>query len=583
MAESSTTPPAADVLIEAGPALQSLTDPARPDSHKLCWQIDTNLRVLLAELGIPGPLRVNVTSNPNVQTLRIFVFGVEQRFSLELVQRIYGYFATNGLSEAPLSSAWVGAVLESIPEPNVPAFFASLIVEAVKEHPECLLGPDQAQAYVELVGKADASNIGDQWLISILKKLLNLKLSIQEVPAVLGSIKTGIDDREAEEFIGETVVSRLVPRRIEIEINPLYRKHIADTISPGDAAGFAGRIAQQMRMIADGLFYELGIRLPNIEIKDSNTMRAQAFTIKINHLTSFPIAALKPDELLVNDTVDRLKLIGVVGRPATNPANGNVASIVNISDKTKVTDMGLPTWDAFEYILLSASRQLRTNAWRLIDLETVEHELGVLHGAFPDLILATLANISLQGLTQILRLLLREEVSMRDLKLLLERILAYDYAVVDASKLIVFDDRLPLSSEPNQHEQDDPRYYAQFVRIGLKQYLTHKLTRGQNNLVVYLLDPDIERQLSDHLAAGRGTNGKSGLSKGQQEVILTAVRTEVENLPPTSTVPVILTNSEIRALMREMIEPEFPNLAVVAYDELRTDANIQPIARISLR
>jgi type III secretion protein V len=59
------------------------------------------------------------------------------------------------------------------------------------------------------------------------------------------------------------------------------------------------------------------------------------------------------------------------------------------------------------------------------------------------------------------------------------------------------------------------------------------------------------------------------------------VSDEVGNLPPTAASPVILTTMEIRKILRVLIEKEFPSLAVLSYQELSPDMNIQPIARIS--
>ena len=56
-----------------------------------------------------------------------------------------------------------------------------------------------------------------------------------------------------------------------------------------------------------------------------------------------------------------------------------------------------------------------------------------------------------------------------------------------------------------------------------------------------------------------------------------AVRSEIG----TEANPVILTTLGVRREFRELIESEFPQVAVLAYQELSPDLNIQPVARIS--
>jgi type III secretion protein V len=46
--------------------------------------------------------------------------------------------------------------------------------------------------------------------------------------------------------------------------------------------------------------------------------------------------------------------------------------------------------------------------------------------------------------------------------------------------------------------------------------------------------------------------------------------------------PVLLTSMDIRRYMRKMIEQELYELAVVSYQELTSEINIQPLAKIEL-
>jgi type III secretion protein V len=215
----------------------------------------------------------------------------------------------------------------------------------------------------------------------------------------------------------------------------------------------------------------------------------------------------------------------------------------------------------------------------MLHLEMVEYDLARLHGVFPDLVIATMSKITLPQLTRILRDLLSEELSIRDLRSILERVLSYDYVVTEPGKYIVFDDRLPLSEQPPEWPEGS---LSQHVRNGLKRYITHKFTRGQSTLIVYLLDPEIEKQILAHVSYERGSKRGRALTPEMLDNIRAAVRAEIRSTRVTSIPPVILTISEIRSCMRQLIASEFPNLFVVSYEELSTDSNIQPIARISL-
>jgi type III secretion protein V len=54
----------------------------------------------------------------------------------------------------------------------------------------------------------------------------------------------------------------------------------------------------------------------------------------------------------------------------------------------------------------------------------------------------------------------------------------------------------------------------------------------------------------------------------------------VGDLSLSSQRPVLLTSMDIRRYIRKMIEQELYELPVLSYQELTTDINIQPLARI---
>jgi type III secretion protein V len=87
---------------------------------------------------------------------------------------------------------------------------------------------------------------------------------------------------------------------------------------------------------------------------------------------------------------------------------------------------------------------------------------------------------------------------------------------------------------------------------------------------VYLLDPKVEERLEQPLP----------LSRDDRSALLRALTEEIGSLPPTAQNPVILTTASVRLRLRREMGADFPRTAVLAYQELSPDMNIQPIARI---
>ncbi len=342
-------------------------------------------------------------------------------------------------------------------------------------------------------------------------------------------------------------------------VTPIALEVAADLIplveDQGEGSRFLGEMVPMMR---DGLFYELGVRFPGIRVRGNETdMPAGSYLIMINEIP-LVMGTVALDKVLVNDTVERLRLLNIEGEQATNPANGNECAWIDSDYKDIAEQAGLTTWDAAGYMVLHLSSVLRKNAAEFVGIQEVMNMLEQLEQAFPALVKETVPKVvSPFQLTDILRRLVEEEISIRDLRSILQSL-----------------------AEWGQVEHDTVML-TEYVRSALKRYISHKYTRGQNTLIVYLLDPQIEetvRSSIQHTSSG----SYLALEPEITQEILSAVRTEVGSLPPTAQNPVILTTMEIRRYFRKLVELEFPHLAVLSYQELSPDMNIQPIARISL-
>ena len=342
-------------------------------------------------------------------------------------------------------------------------------------------------------------------------------------------------------------------------VTPIALEVAADLIplveDAGEGSKFLGEMVPMMR---DGLFYELGVRFPGIRVRGNETdMPAGSYLIMINEIP-LVMGTVSLDKVLVNDTAERLRLLNIEGETATNPANGNECAWIDAEYKDVAEQAGLTTWDAAGYIVLHLSSVLRKNAAEFVGIQEVMNMLEQLEQAFPALVKETVPKVvSPFQLTDILRRLVEEEISIRDLRSILQSL-----------------------AEWGQVEHDTVML-TEYVRSALKRYISHKYTRGQNTLIVYLLDPQIEetvRSSIQHTSSG----SYLALEPEITQEILSAVRTEVGSLPPTAQNPVILTTMEIRRYFRKLVELEFPHLAVLSYQELSPDMNIQPIARISL-
>jgi type III secretion protein V len=336
---------------------------------------------------------------------------------------------------------------------------------------------------------------------------------------------------------------------------------VSDALVPYvDSRQDGGRFLHELiPFMRDVLFVELGVRFPGVRARGNPSLPPGSYQIQINEV---PVVTGQATlgHVLVNDTVDRLRLMNVEGIEAVNPATRQPGAWVPEEHKEMLEAAGLTTWDVPGYIILHLAAVLRRNTREFVGVQEVQSALDQLEKAFPAVVKEVIPKVvSVLKLTDILARMVEEEISVRDMRGILQALA--EYGLVEADNVML----------------------TEHVRSALRRYVSHKFARGTNTLVVYLLDPQIEEAIRGAIKrTSAGTH--LALEPDIAQEIVQAVKDECGHLPPSAQRPVILTAMDIRRYVRKLLEYEFnPPFSVLSYQELSADLNIQPVARISTR
>ncbi len=219
-----------------------------------------------------------------------------------------------------------------------------------------------------------------------------------------------------------------------------------------------------------------------------------------------------------------------------------------------IADVDIPAWAE-----ASARGLLRARAADFLGLAETQRLLDELEQISPAVVRNVVPKpVSLTLLAEILRRLVDEQVSVRDLR-----------AILEALSAVAATEKDPLS-------------LTEYVRGQLRRALTYRVARGGSNLGVYLLDAMVEDTI--RRAITRTPNG-SYLSLAPQPArdILTAVRRALaEGGSAPGAMPVILTQPDIRRYVRKLIEAELPDVTVLSFAELLPEIALRPLARVNL-
>lgn len=315
-------------------------------------------------------------------------------------------------------------------------------------------------------------------------------------------------------------------------------------------------IDQMIPKMRHALYQDLGVRFPGVHVRtDSPTFEANEYAI---HLNEVPIVRGKIvlKHLLTNETEETLRRYNI---PFINAKGSLGMPALWVDEKYQeiLQKAGVRFWTGLEVIILHLSKFYRSYAAEFIGIQEVRAILEFVEKSFPDLIKEVTRLVPLQKLTEILRRLVQEQVSIKDLRTILEAL-----------------------SEWGQTEKDTV-LLTEYVRSSLKRYISYKYSLGQTVLSVYLLDPEIEDMVR---GAIKQTSAGSylALDPDSVQLILHAMRNTIQPTPPGGQPPVLLTGIDVRRFVRKLIEGEFPDLSVVSYQEIVPEIRIQPLGRVQL-
>jgi hypothetical protein len=486
--------------------------------------VGAGVRSVLDCLGIPGRPWVELQWEPRPE-LAVSVHGVRLGCPHALQRRVCETMRAPG------------------PREECRTLLVRCVLQTVRGQPEHLLGADQAAVFLKgwqdrqarsTDAAAGRGTLTPQGLQRVLCAVVKAGVSLRHSEEAFAIISEGLGARLGETALAELVIARLRPQNVGIELSRKHRQVLLDELArmgiPGEMDGGDERLREQFAGWLRGVLDPLGVRFGDVRLEEAPV--GQEVALRINHLAG---AALE-------------------GQP--RPEGGTTLR---------------STQEALE-------PELRARAALLLDVAAVELELARSYDQAPQLCLAALEVVSPARLTRILRCLLREGIPIRDLRTILERVASHDPVAVDAADYRVMDDRLAVPDGLPADTWQEPEDYAQQVRLGLKQFLSYQFADYRRRLAVYRLSDDVERRVFDDLAHRRGDAARPPLRPEEARAFREAIAAALADGP---TAP-LLTTSAVRFAVRRLIADEFPELPVLAEEELIPEVKLGVVGTISL-
>ncbi|MCR5563084.1 MAG: type III secretion system export apparatus subunit SctV [Desulfovibrio sp.] len=316
------------------------------------------------------------------------------------------------------------------------------------------------------------------------------------------------------------------------------------------------KLNDELASLRRALYFDLGVPFPGINLRVARRLTGLAYELQINEI---PLSSgkLEPGMALARENEETLTMLGVQVSKGEDFLPDVESLWVSESDADRLAKGGVSCMSHSRIIAYHLSLLLSRHAGDFIGMQETKYLLDRMEERAPDLVHEATRLQPVQRIAEVFQRMVQEQVSIRDLRGILEALIEWSAKEKDIIML------------------------TEYVRGALKRQICYMHSRGQNMLPAILLDPPVEETIRKSV---RQTSAGAFLSldPDTSKRFLDAVTDAAGDYRKHSQKPVLLASMDIRRYVRRLIEGKHYNLMVLSYQELTPEISVQPLSRIRL-
>ena len=353
---------------------------------------------------------------------------------------------------------------------------------------------------------------------------------------------------ESESPAADNLIEMLQIDPMELEIG----YSLVPLVDPDQGGDILDRITLMRRQVA----IDLGYIVPPIRIRDNIQLPSHEYRVKIKGV-DIARGTIYLDQLIA---IDSGTTSGKVeGIDAIEPAFGLPARWIYPERREEAEVLGYTVVDPTSAVITHVSEIVKKYAHELIGRQDVQSMLDNVKQNYPIVVDELVPGVLAVGeVQQVLQNLLGERVSIRDMVTILE-------ALGDHARMTKNIDIL-----------------TENVRAALGRNICRQHQSEDGKLDVVTIDPLIEKEISE--AVEYTDQGISiALDPDIMQKIVIELSNVLEKAFSTGRAPAVLASANTRRALRKIIERKLPNLAVLSYNEIAPEFELQSVGMVSLR
>ena len=324
-------------------------------------------------------------------------------------------------------------------------------------------------------------------------------------------------------------------------------------VDAGQGGDLLDRISATRRQLAA----EMGFVMPPVRIRDNMQIEPTAYRIKVR---GNPVATgqTRPGMLMAMDS--GIASGPIEGEATKEPAFGLDAWWVEPRLRTRAETMNYTVVDPTSVVATHLTEVVKRHAHELLTRDEVSNLLEGLKERAPKLVEEAVPGVvKLGDVQKILQALLREGVPIRDMESIIEALAEWGTKTKDADVLV--------------------EYVRNAIRRSICLQHAVPTEGGGLKLVCVTLDPTLEDQINAYVE--RGAEGTTvNMPARTASAIAGRILGGLERVTAGGHMPVVIASPPVRAVVRQILEPHQPGVAVLGYNEIVPELEVESMALV---
>jgi len=316
-----------------------------------------------------------------------------------------------------------------------------------------------------------------------------------------------------------------------------------------------GELLHRIKALRKQLATEMGFIMPAVHIRDNLQLKPNEYSFLMKGSELARGELILDHRLAIVPEENGVKIAGI---PTREPAFGLPAVWIPEREAETVQAKGIVVVDTATVVTTHITEIVKSHVDELLGRQEVQAIIDSLVANHPKVIEDLVPKVVPLGtLQKVLQRLLKERVSIRDMLVIIETLADY----------------LPMTKNVD--------ILTGYVRQALGRTITRQYRDRDNTIHVMMVSPTVEDVISRSI---QHTEYESFVSPdpGVVRTFIEGARKLMGSFTSKGLPPIVLTSANTRIHLRKIMDRFFPNIVVLAHNEITSDTNITSLGMVEV-